>query len=32
MLATESIELHEYTLEEANKIKEQLNNKSYLEN
>jgi len=28
----ELIELHEYTLEEVNKIKKQLMNKSYLEN
>ena len=32
MLVTESIDLHGYTLEEANKIKEQLINESYLEN
>ena len=32
MLVTESIALHGYTREEANKIKEQLINESYLEN
>ena len=32
MLLMESIDLHEYTLEEANKIVEQFINESYLEN
>ena len=32
MLVIESIDLHEYTLEEANKIIEQFINESYLEN
>jgi DNA-nicking Smr family endonuclease len=32
MLVMESVDLHEYTLEEANKIIGQLINESYLEN
>ena len=32
MLVIKSIDLHEYTLEEANKIIEQFINESYLEN
>ena len=32
MLFTESIDLHGYTMEEANKIKEQHINESYFEN